>query len=258
MDAYYDGNRPAFEAEIDQGIKLESLATEFKSSTTTHVTSSYFYRVVKEQEREENSDWAPGKELCSLYESFVPTPDLARMDKFREIVHERLTYFKTNFKNKDAMASCSFIHTGGKAAQKQNKDTAYRWRPTKFHAYIIVRWKGLFIGKTMTEFFKDFRAKLRPYSVKKNAAFYNFPNNVPADKTNHDHEGAYFGNNKAALQKVKQIWDEGDYFHWDQGVRLPGQGNDDLIDPQVEADQEWEDFPINDDPDDWPGRIESA
>jgi len=70
----------------------------------------------------------------------------------------------------------------------------------------------------MRQFLRQFRAKLRPYSINGLAAFVNFP-----DKTlcGHVYERTYYGDNHVELRRVKALWDKDNFFKWDQGVRLP-------------------------------------
>lgn len=196
-----------------------------------------------------------------MFESFVPIETPANMNKFREVVYERLMWFSATQKSEEAMASCSFIHTGGKSSETREEETAYRWRPTTFQAYIIVRWKGYFLQNRMENFFKSLREKLRPLSINKQSSFYNFPNNVQEDKLDGafmpppwDHEATYFGENKEGLQEVKQLWDPNDYFHWDQGVRLPGQ-KDEVFDAEKRDEDDYNAFEDDDDPQNYPGRL---
>ena len=112
--------------------------------------------------------------------------------------------------------------------------------------------------RDMRTFLGEAKRELRPLSLDGEAAFVNFPDGaLPADVC----ERAYWGNNREELRRVKQIWDQDNFFRSEQGVRLPGgskrggdrdlpersgdQGNDeDLTDSY--ASKQWEVYETKD------------
>lgn len=67
----------------------------------------------------------------------------------------------------------------------------------------------------MRGFLGKIKEKLRPFSLKGEAAFINFADGALPTNA---HEKAYFGDNAEELRRVKQIWDKDNFFKWNQGV----------------------------------------
>ncbi|KAK4231591.1 hypothetical protein QBC38DRAFT_506664 [Podospora fimiseda] len=99
--------------------------------------------------------------------------------------------------------------------------------------------------RDMRMFLASVKKRLRPLSLNGTAAFINFPDR---DFPTKSHERAYFGENRDELREIKQMWDPEKFFAWSQGVRRPGdpeedRGVDDEDDDEAKADklarEEW-------------------
>lgn len=88
-------------------------------------------------------------------------------------------------------------------------------------------------GDGHATFLGKVKEKLRPFSLKAEAAFINFVDGVLPTNA---HEKAYFGDNTEELRCVKAIWDNDSFFKWDQSVELPGAAGGLNDDKQLAAD----------------------
>lgn len=82
--------------------------------------------------------------------------------------------------------------------------------------------------KDMRFFLAKVKTALRPPILNGEAAFVNFPDR---DFPTKFHEKAYFSDNREELRLVKEMWDKNKLFRFAQGVRLPG-------DPEEDPDEE--------------------
>ncbi|KAK1254084.1 hypothetical protein MKX08_008079 [Trichoderma sp. CBMAI-0020] len=104
---------------------------------------------------------------------------------------------KGKFSGERGLLQVTWIHAGGEVASKDSSTTAYHWRDCVYHTYIMVQWYEKFLEQDM----------------------WDFLNRLASDI----HEETHYGENRHALQHVKNIWDKDDFFHWDQGVRRPAE-----------------------------------
>ncbi|KAI2632215.1 BBE-domain-containing protein [Hypoxylon sp. NC1633] len=150
------------------------------------------------------------------------------------------------FKNDNKAAIVSFLVTwipsGGKAAKKDPTETAFFWRETIFHAYVTVEWVDKCMERDMRLFLAEVKKGPIPLPLNEEAAFINLPDRDFATKF---HERAYFGRNRDELRRVKAIWDPDNFFKWTQGVRRPGDPDENAEDVDDEdktdqlASQQW-------------------
>jgi hypothetical protein len=103
-------------------------------------------------------------------------------------------------------------------------ETAFFWREAVFHTYVTVEWVDKWMERDMRRFLAGVKRRLRPLSLNGEAAFVNFPDR---DFPTKFHERAYFGDNKDELRRVKQMWDPDGFFRFIQGVRMPGDPEED-------------------------------
>ena len=92
----------------------------------------------------------------------------------------------------------------------------------------MVEWEDKWMERGTRRFLARDKKVLRPFSLNGEAAFVDFPEQ---DFPTKSHERAYFGGNCEELLRVKEIWDKDNLFEWSQGVRLPG-------DPQEDKNEE--------------------
>lgn len=155
-----------------------------------------------------------------IYSSFVFKNNADDITAIIDIIRENMTAFRAKFPGERGLLQVTWIHAGGEAASKDSSATAYHWRDCVYHTYIMVQWYEKFLEQDMGDFLNRFKEELRPYSINGQAAFINFPDGRLASDI---HEQAYYGENRHALQQVKNMWDKDDFFHWDQGVRRPAE-----------------------------------
>ena len=97
----------------------------------------------------------------------------------------------------------------------------------------------------MRRFLAKAKNALRPLSLNGEATFVNFSDR---DFPTKSHERAYFGDNREKLRQVKEMWDNDNFFKWAQGVRLPGDPEEDAEDEDEEsktdklAGEQWETY----------------
>jgi hypothetical protein len=215
---YYDGNKHDFDKKINRSVSHKQLANLFERRTKPEKSTQFLYESLEAQWTEETKRAFPESKSWSIYSSFVFENDQARIESITSIIKEELEVFRDKFKGQQALAQVTFIHSGGQATKKQCSDTAFRWRDTIYHAYIMIQWDDKWMERDMRDFCRAFKARLRPFSTMGRAAFINFPDGALGTDA---HERAYYGNNRKKLQLVKQIWDKDNFFDWAQGVRLP-------------------------------------
>lgn len=136
--------------------------------------------------------------------------------------------FRKDFTGEEVNFLVTWIHSGGKATEKNPADLAFFWREAVFHTDVTVKWMDKWMEKDMRFFLAKVKTALRPPILNGEAAFVNFPDR---DFPTKFHEKAYFGDNREELRLVKEMWDKNKLFRFAQGVRLPG-------DPEEDPDEE--------------------
>ncbi|KAG5790079.1 hypothetical protein H9Q69_010874 [Fusarium xylarioides] len=190
----FDGSKAEYDAIIDKYIKNTELSTQLKR------------RVLPEK--------------STRFLSFIFTnKDPIILKKVTAATRELMQEFRKKFAGENVNFLVTWIHSGGKAAEKKPTDTAFFWRSAVFHTYVTVEWTDKWMERDMRGFIAKVKQALRPLSVSGVASFVNFPDRDVAEAV---HERAYFGDNYEELRKIKKIWDPDNFFDWVQGVRLPG------------------------------------
>ncbi|KAI1461784.1 hypothetical protein F4805DRAFT_476248 [Annulohypoxylon moriforme] len=228
IDAWAFANAPTQHAELKKQLKRRSL--QEKSSRFLHET-------LAAQWVEETKKSFPTNRSYQIYTSFVFKNGRKNIEKITRIIRDEMKVFREQFEGETGLLQVTFIHSGGEANSKQRKDTAFRWRGSIYHAYIMIQWDEKWLEMNMRGFLERMKPKLSPYGMVQGATFINFPDGSLKPDA---HEKSYYGNNHQELRRIKQIWDKDNYFKWSQGIQLPvktstravnidQQENDDLV-----------------------------
>lgn len=215
----FDGSKSEFDKTIDNFIKNEALKAQLKRRVLPEPSTRFFYETLVNQWFEEVERAYPTNKTYELYSSFVFKND--NPDDIKNItsaIRGLMDDFRDSFSGEQVNFLVTWIHSGGKATEKKPTDSAFFWREAVFHTYVTVEWVDKWMEGDMKNFLKRVKDELRPFSLKKRAAFINFPDR---DFSTDSYERAYFGDNRKALRRVKKIWDKENFFKWAQGVQLP-------------------------------------
>ncbi|KAH6624104.1 hypothetical protein B0J18DRAFT_444369 [Chaetomium sp. MPI-SDFR-AT-0129] len=187
---------------------LEELSTRFLLET---LVSQWSF------ENQSTLSSATGK--YRIYTSVVLTNDKPIIAGVTALIRKQMKDFRDVFAGEEGLLQVTWIHTGGEASRdKTTSTTAYPWRSSTYHTYVMLEWKEKWLTRDMKDFLKTMSNDLRKFSVNGHAAFVNFP-----DSQLKAHEEAYFGSNQQELREVKKRWDPDHFFEWHQGVKLPQQ-----------------------------------
>ncbi|KAI2466903.1 hypothetical protein F4781DRAFT_444712 [Annulohypoxylon bovei var. microspora] len=221
---YYDGNIDEFNRTIDKYIKHPELSEQLKRRSLPEKSTRFLHETLVSQWSEETTRAFPSNRTYSIYSSFVFNNDKVTIEKVTSIIREEMKVFRDLFSGEQVEFLVTWIHSGGKAAEKKPSDTAFFWREAVYHTYVTVEWEDKWMERDMRGFLGTVKKKLRPLSLKGEAAFINFPDGALC--TN-GYERAYFGDNREELRLVKEIWDNDNFFKWVQGIQLPRAAEDD-------------------------------
>lgn len=214
--AYYNGNQENFDATIKEHIKQPEVSKQLTRRALEEPSTRFLHETLVAQWSEETTKAFPTNNTYSLHCSFVFGNDLETMQALSKIIREELEVFKKLYEGEKVVAQVTFIHSGGKASEKAPTDTAFAWRQAVYHSYIMMEWEDKWMEKNMRGFMGILRTKLRPYSLRGEAAYINFTDtSIQKDS----YERAYYGDNFEALQQIKESWDPDNYFDWEQGIR---------------------------------------
>ncbi|KAJ8117709.1 hypothetical protein ONZ43_g4149 [Nemania bipapillata] len=254
---HYDGDKTAFDQLIDNSIRQADLAKQLKRRSLAEDSTLYLHESLVIQWSEETTRSFPTNPSYRIYSSFVFNNDKPTVQEITSAVREEMRGFREQFSDEQVLLEVTWIHGGGKATKKRAvAATAFPWRGGAYYVYIMVRWQAKWLERDMRQFLRQFRTRLRPYSINGLAAFVNFPDDTLCE---HVYERAYYGNNHLELRRVKRLWDKNNFFNWDQGIRVPqpypeamsDQGTaqqddathcDDVVSLDSRAGQQWEYF----------------
>ncbi|PNP38480.1 hypothetical protein TGAMA5MH_09561 [Trichoderma gamsii] len=217
---YHNGDKAEFEKLIKENITDEDLSKPLIKRSLEEPSSLFLHETLVAQWSEETEKSFPQNPSYMIYSSFVFKNNADDIKAITDIIRENMTQFREKFPGERGLLQVTWIHAGGEAASKDSSATAYHWRDCVYHTYIMVQWYEKFLEQDMWNFLDRFKGELRRYSINGQAAFINFPDGRLAPDI---HERAYYGENRHALQQIKNVWDESDFFHWDQGVRRPAE-----------------------------------
>ncbi|KAG9219132.1 hypothetical protein CCMSSC00406_0001542 [Pleurotus cornucopiae] len=216
----FDGSKYEYDRVIDEHFKRDELKVQLKRRVLPEKSTRFLYETLVNQWLEETERAYPANKTYELHSSFMFTKDNKdTIQKVTAIVRDLMASFRADFAGEQVNFLVTWIHSGGKATEKKPTDSAFFWRAAVFHTYVTVEWVDKWMERDMRRFLAKVKKALRPLSLNGEAAFINFPDR---DFPVRAHERAYFGDNREELRRVKQIWDEDNFFQWVQGIRLPG------------------------------------
>ncbi|KAF2807335.1 FAD-binding domain-containing protein [Mytilinidion resinicola] len=223
----FDGSKGEYDRLITKHITHPELQTQLKRRVLPEKSTRFLYETLVAQWLEEAERAYPSNKTYELYSSFIFTNSSpAALATITTAIRELMKTFRDDFKGEQVNFLVTWIHSGGKASERQPTDTAFFWREAVFHTYVTVEWADKWMERDMRRFLASVKKKLRPLSLNGEASFVNFPDR---DFPTKFHERAYFGGNKDELRRVKQMWDPDGFFRWIQGVRRPGDPEEDEV-----------------------------
>lgn len=225
---YYDGKQESFNRLVAKGVLNADLARQITRRSLPEHSSRFLHETLFAQWDEETKRSTPANSTFRIFHSFCFKNDLHEITKITAIIKEELEAFKVLFNGETAgLCQVSWIHAGGQTTKKGRGASAFRWRETVYHTYIMTQWRDKWLERDMRGFAQKFKNRLKQFSLAGKAAFVNFPDaSIPET----DHLKAYYGNNRQKLQQVKRLWDERNYFKWDQGIDFPSSDAQDFRD----------------------------
>ncbi|KAI1850431.1 hypothetical protein JX266_004289 [Neoarthrinium moseri] len=217
---YFDGNEHEYRKQISKGVIHKGLAEQLKRRSLPEKSTRFLHETLVSQWYEETRQSFPKTRQWSLFTSFAFLNDEQTIKSVTAIIQSEMDDFKQQFKGERAMATFTFIHSGGQATTKPDWATAFRWRQTAYQAYIQILWEDKWLERDMRGFHQRFRKRVKPFSISGHAGYINFPDRSLKPDV---HEKVYYGKNRQKLQLIKKICDPDNYFSWPLGVRLPEQ-----------------------------------
>ncbi|KAF4943260.1 hypothetical protein FSARC_14974 [Fusarium sarcochroum] len=219
---YYNGREAAFDAEIDKhlgdlgmGERKGELAKQLKRRTLEEKSTRFLHETLVSQWSEETQKALPSNAMFRIYTSFIFQNDEGQITKITSILKDKMTAFKKRFEGEEGLLQVTWIHSGGRANEKDTGDSAYPWRKCIYHTYIMIEWKEKWLELDMRDALQELNLSLRKYSTNGLGVFINFPDEALKKEA---YEEAYYGENRRELQQVKATWDKGNVFEWSQGV----------------------------------------
>ncbi|PTB65047.1 Glucooligosaccharide oxidase [Trichoderma citrinoviride] len=214
---YHNGGKAEFDKVIDDTISSVPLATQLKRRSLEEASSRFLHETLVVQWSEEIGKSLPLNLSYNSYASFVfDGNDRQAFENISVNIQYNMVRFREKFTGERGLLQVTWIHAGGQAASRKPSDTAFFWRDGVYHTYITLQCFEKFLVQEMEEFLDNFKKQLRSWSLEGKAAFINFPDRALAC---HQHEEAYFGDNRTELQAVKKLWDGSKYFRWEQGSK---------------------------------------
>lgn len=218
----FDGSKDEFDGLVDKHVEQPELAGQLKERSLAERSTQFLRKTLDAQWTEDIERSLPENKTYSICTSFALSNDSKNIEQITAIVRDEMKAFRSRFSGKAVELSVTWMHAGGKAAEKNPSDTAFFWREAVYHTYVTIVWEDQEMEKDMKDFLASVKTRLRPFSIKEKAAYVNFPD---GEMRTERYEEAYFGDNSTELRRVKQIWDKGNFFNWSQGVQLPQSAN---------------------------------
>lgn len=249
---YFDGRQEEFDKLIKKGILNADLSKQLTRRALEEQSSRFLHESLAAQWDEETKMSTPVNSSFRIFHSFCFTNEPTQIAKITAIVKEELEAFKVLFAGeKVGLCEVTFIHAGGETTRPQRNATAFRWRDTIFHTYIMVQWADKWLEMDMRGFADKFKHRLRQFSIAGKAAFANFPD---ASIARNDHMKAYYGNNRDKLEQVKRLWDANNFFKRDQGINV-ARKHDQLTIDQAELNSKTTETQLSDREEDGPHEL---
>ncbi|KAI1801424.1 FAD-binding domain-containing protein [Daldinia bambusicola] len=213
----FDGSKQEYDKIIDTCIKNEDLKKQLKRRVLGEKSTRFLYETLASQWFEETERAYPMNKTYELFSSLVLKNDNEDdIGKVTVSIRDLMKDFRESFQGEQVNFLVTWIHSGGKASEKSPKHSAFFWREAVFHTYITVEWVDKWMEKDMRGFLAKVKKILRPFSLGREAAFFNFPD---GDFPPGTYESAYFGGNRDELRRVKEIWDKDNFFNPPQGTK---------------------------------------
>lgn len=227
---YYDGSKEDYDKLIDTHITNKDVAKQLKKRALPEPSTRFLYETLEEQWFDESKKFFAENKTYRIFSSFAFNRDTITnsVETITKILRDEMEAFRNLYSPELVNLDIVWIHTGGKASEFKPTDSAFYWREALYHTYVEVLWKDKWMELNMRGFMSKLRKRLRPFSLGKAAAFFNFPDR---DLVQGGYERAYFGENRQELRRVKEMWDKDNLFKWTQGIQLPqGAVDDDKAD----------------------------
>ncbi|OAL39939.1 hypothetical protein AYO20_00852 [Fonsecaea nubica] len=226
---YYNGGRAAFNQAIDDWTLSDApsehgkLKAQLKTRSLQEPSSRFLHETLAAQWVEETKKALPTTRVYQIYTSFVFQNHNKKIREITRVIRGEMASFRKQFANETGLMQVTFIHSGGEANSKKREDTAYRWRGSVYHTYIMLQWDEKWLEEPMRRFLGEMKPKLSDFGMVKWATFINFPDDTLKPEV---HEQAYYGRNRQKLRSVKQRWDPDNFFQWSQGIQLNGEAKE--------------------------------
>ncbi|POS75231.1 hypothetical protein DHEL01_v206369 [Diaporthe helianthi] len=221
--AYFDGDQKQFNKLISRNILNAELSKQLQRRSLAEDSTRFLHETLFAQWDEEAKRSTPANSTFRIFNSFCFTNKLEDIIKITAIIKEELEAFKVLFAGEDrGLCQVTWIHSGGEMTKRSRDATAFRWRETVYHAYLMLQWRDKWLERDMRGFANKFKNRLRQYAIAGKAAFINFPDaSIPKE----DVTEAYYGNNRDKLAQVKRTWDPDNFFDWQQGINVAEGGD---------------------------------
>ncbi|KAH8690930.1 hypothetical protein BGW36DRAFT_306718 [Talaromyces proteolyticus] len=234
---YYDGSKADYDKLIDKHIKNPDVKKQLKKRALPEPSTRFLYETLEEQWFDESKKFFAENKTYRIFAAFVFNREqiTKNVEEITSILQKEMKTFRELYLGEAVNLDIVWIHTGGQASEPKPTDTAFFWREALYHTYVEVLWKDKWMELNMRGFMGKLKKKLRPFSLGKAAAFFNFPDR---DLVKAGYERAYFGDNRQELRRIKEIWDKDNLFRWAQGIQLPKNTIDDEsadVDPDDDA-----------------------
>lgn len=225
--AYFAGDEVEFDRHVQRGVLNADLRKQITRRALPERSTRFLHETLFAQWDEELKRSTPNNSSFRVFHSFCFDDDPVKIAKITAIIKEELESFKRLFEgDPSGLCQVSWIHAGGETNKRGASASAFRWRDTVWHTYIMMQWTDKWLERDMRGFARKFKDRLRQYSLAGKAAFVNFPDATLPDT---DHLKAYYGNNRQKLQQVKRVWDVDNFFRWEQGVDVAEEGDDEAV-----------------------------
>ncbi|KAI8633595.1 Glucooligosaccharide oxidase [Xylariaceae sp. FL1651] len=217
---YYDGSKKDYDNLIKKYIKNEDVRKQLIKRALPEPSTRFLYETLEEQWFDESKKFFAENKTYRIFAAFAFNREQINrnVEKITLILKEEMETFRRLYFGEAVNLDIVWIHTGGQASELKSTDTAFFWREALYHTYVEVLWKDKWMELNMRGFMGKLKKKLRPFSLGRAAAFFNFPDR---DLVKGGYERAYFGDNRFELRRIKEIWDKDNLFRWPQGIQLP-------------------------------------
>lgn len=214
---YYDGSESDCDNLLEKYIKNNDLKDASQKRTIPEPTTRFSHEMLFLMWEEEARLALPrmADNSYQLWCSFVFAAD-ANMPDVIKAGKEEQDLFEQQLKYDNASMWVTFIHSGGQTSNKGNDSTsACPWRKGVFQYSVLVKWGEKWLEMQARDAILRIKSRLTEYSVKHEgecASYINFSDATLAVKG--EPQKAYYGQNHAELEKLKQERDPRNFFNW--------------------------------------------